>query len=371
MNFFSTYTSNTVAGSGNQWCFTAEYPQTGRVFYKIACGGKFSYSLLFSNIIDSTFSNHSPAHKNSICNQWNIHEARIGKLDRNGIPHKIEDPAVAAEVNEKVTNWSPLTFDGKTSKAVAPGEFFSTDPIEITFDAGDYLCLEMTVSGRMIPHHQETLLPAYVKTESGWKYEPKTPSVGMIGCNRTPRARIGYLGDSITQGCGTEKNTYTHWTAFLSEKLGNDYAHWNLGLGCGRADDMASDGAWLYKAKHNDIVVLCAGVNDLLHGFTAEQIIHSLTVIIDILQKQGIKVLLQTVPPFNYNGDKIEKWNTVNDHIRTVLREKADLVFDTVPLLGQPDAPHNAIYGGHPNKEGCKIWADALYEAIQNSDLLG
>lgn len=370
MDYFSTYTSNTIAGSGNQRFFTAETPRTGRVFYKIACGGTYSYSLLFSNIIDSTFSDGSWGHKNLICSQWNIHGAKIGKLHRGGIPKEISDPAVATKINENMTDLIPLTFDRKSSKNVAPGEFFATDPIDLTFDTGDYLCIEMTVSGTMIPYHKESILPAYVQTETGWKYERETPFPGMIGCNRPVRARIGYIGDSITQGCGTEPNTYTHWNAILSEKLGNDYAHWNLGLGYGRADDLASDGAWLYKAKHNDIIVLCAGVNDILQGFTAEQIIKNLTSIVDTLNKAGIKVLLQTVPPFNYVGENIEKWNTVNHYIHTVMREKVAFVFDTVPVLGNPDIPHKALYSGHPNAEGCRLWAEALYQAIQNSELL-
>ena len=49
--YFETYVSNSVAGSANQLFFSADRPQTGRIFYKIACGGEYSYSLLFSNVI--------------------------------------------------------------------------------------------------------------------------------------------------------------------------------------------------------------------------------------------------------------------------------------------------------------------------------
>ncbi len=366
MKYFDTYVSNTVAGSGNQLYFVADGVQTGRVFYKITCGGRYDYSLLFSNVIDSTFADGAKSHKNLICDEWRIHAARVGRLAADGVPAGFTSPEVAAAVNGAVTGLVPLTFDGVREKTVAPGEFFTTDPLSLNFAEGDYLCLEMTVSGSMIPYHQESLLPAFVETAAGWEYRKTTPFAGMIGCNRPVRARVGYLGDSITQGIGVAPNSYKHWNALLSDMLGQDYAFWNLGLGYGRADDLGADGAWLYKARQNDITVLCAGVNDLNRGFTAEQIIKNLTTVVDTLSVRGQKIILQTVPPFNYDELRTERWNAVNEHIKTVLSSKVALVFDTVPVLGAKDRPAQAIYGGHPNEEGSALWAEALYDACKN-----
>lgn len=365
MKYFDTYVSNSVAGSGNQLYYSAEGIRTGRVFYKIACGGRYDYSLLFSNIIDSTFADGAKSHKNLICDEWTILSARVGRLRGDGIPAKFTDPQIAAELNGAVTDFVPLTFCGLREKTVAPGEFFTTDPLFLEFCSGDYLCLEMTVFGSMIPYHEESILPAFVLSEEGWRYGKTTPFAGMIGCNRPVKARIGYLGDSITQGIGVALNSYRHWNALLSESLGPEYAFWNLGLGYGRADDIASDGAWLFKARQNDITVLCAGVNDLNRGFTAEQIIKNLTTVIDALSARGQKIVLQTIPPFNYDDLRTERWNAVNHHIKTVLSEKVALVFDTVPVLGREYAPQQARYGGHPNEEGSALWAEALAAAMK------
>jgi len=371
MKYFETYTSNSVAGSGNQFFFNMNEGEvrTGRVFYKITASGEYNYSLLFTNIMDSTFSDGSLSHKNLICDEWQIHGARIGKC--KFIPDKPLEKMTVSDSDEGadifVSDMTDVTFNSLKKKTVMPGEFFTTDPLKMIFEKGEYLCLEITFSGSMIPYHEETLLPVFVKGENGWSYSKQMPFAGMIGCDReTAKCRIGFIGDSITQGIGTEANSYKHWNARLSEKIGDEYAFWNLGIGYARAEDAATDSAWLFKAKHNDIVFVCFGVNDILQGVTEEKIKSSLNQITESLKKAGCRVILQSVPPFDYSGEKIYIWNNINRYIKEVLSKKVDAVFDNVPYLGrQGDEAHMAAYGGHPNAEGCAVWADALYESIK------
>lgn len=374
MDYFNQYTSNTYAGSGNQLFFNMPEGdiQTGRILYKITTPGTFNYSIMFSNIIDSTYSTGLISHNNLICNSWNIHCAQIGtckKINSNKEISKLIMSDNIKDINADmiISDFRKLTFNGENYKVVNPGEFFSSDPVTIHFEKGEYLCLELTFSGKMIPYHEESLLPVFVKTDSGWQYSKRMPFAGMIGCDRKVKKRIAYLGDSITQGIGTEVNSYLHWNAILSEKIGEDYSFWNLGLGFGRASDASSDGAWLYKAKQNDIVFVCFGVNDILQGSSAEQIEANLARIVGILKDAGKKVILQTIPPFDYNDTDIEKWKKVNVYIKSVLKHKVDIVFDNVPHLSRSkDQPHIAEFGGHPNACGCAVWADALYEAIKD-----
>lgn len=185
----------------------------------------------------------------------------------------------------------------------------------------------------------------------------------MVGCDRQVKGRIVYLGDSITQGIGTSMNSYTHWNAILAEKIGGEYSHWNLGLGFGRANDIASDGAWMYKAKHSDIIVICAGTNDLFRN-PEEQIRRDLCTIVDILTHNGRTVVLQTIPPFEYSEGEITAWKRLNQYIKYELADRVAMVFDVGAVIGQPDAPHTPIYNGHPNAEGCRIWGEALYKAM-------
>jgi len=365
MQYFEAYSSNTIAGSGNQHFFSLPQGEikTGRAFYKIAAPGEYAYSLLFSNIIDSTYAKGDISHKNLVCDEWQIHFARIGKV--SSLPSSKPIPEMNLEEDIVISDWQELSFRGSQSKTVAPGEFFSSDPIPLAFKKGEYLCLELTFSGPMIPYHEESILPLFVKENGKWAYCKKMPLPGMIGCDRPVTARIGYIGDSITQGIGTPINAYSHWNALLSEKIGHEYAHWNLGLGYGRANDMASGGAWLYKAKQNDILFVCYGVNDILQGFSEEQIKKDLAAIVRSLKQLNKTVILQTIPPFNYADEKIETWLRLNDYIKTELAREVDLVFDNVPCLGQNEAqPYLARYGGHPDEVGCAAWAAAFFDFL-------
>ena len=373
MNFFKSFSSNTYAAGANQHIFNmpCDEIRTGRVFYKIAQGGLYNYSLLFSNILDSTYADGSVSHRNVICDSWNILNAKVGKCPKDTFGDVFDTPEQANKINAQVSDFVPLTFNGKSSKTVSPGEFFCCDAFQYSFECGDYLCLEITFSGKTIPYHEETLLPVFKNTDNGWVYSREMPFAHMIGCDRDIKLKIGYLGDSITQGIGTPHNSYKHWTALLSEKLYNDNAYWNLGIGYARANDAATDGAWLYKVKQNDIIFICLGVNDIIQGQSAEQIKNDLDTIINILVKEKKKIILQTIPPFDYGPNNTIKWEDANNYILSELSKKVDMVFDVVSLLQESkEHPQKAKYGGHPNAEGSAIWADALYKALIQKNII-
>ncbi len=368
--FFETYSSNTCAGSGNQLIFTMAPGEvrTGRVLYKITHGGRYHYSILFSNIMDSTYNDGAVSHCNQICDSWKIHRARIGHCCGMDSSRDVTQMTMADGEGADITvgEFVELTFQGKPEITAQLGGFFSSDPVELEFCGGEYLCLELTFSGRAIPYHEESLLPVFVKTEAGWRYCREMPFAGMIGCDRRVAARIAYLGDSITQGIGTPLNSYAHWNVLLSQKLGPENGYWNLGIGYARAQDAASDGAWLYKAKKNDVVFVCCGANDVMQGIPPEQIQASLLQIVDELKKSGCKVILQTIPPYEYQEQEIPVWEKVNTYIRKELAEKVDLLFDNGPVLCLDEAhPSMPKYGGHPNAQGCAVWAEALYQACK------
>lgn len=116
------------------------------------------------------------------------------------------------------------------------------DTIDGTFANGDYSRCNMT-SGKWERKEEDAFLPSI-----------NLPVPSMVGCVRAVEKRIGFFWDSITQGIGSEKNSYGHWNAVLAEKLGEKNAYWNLGIGFARASDAATNGVWLQKAKQNDFV---------------------------------------------------------------------------------------------------------------------
>lgn len=370
MEYFGQFVSNTCAGSANQLIFSTEGDKltTGRVFYKVNVGGELDYSFLFSNIIDSTFNDGSISHNNLVCDQWFIGGARVGKCKEIPPLSDMSKLSVSddGDADIRVTELKELSFGGHKEKWVMPGEFFFSDPISLRLESGEYLCLELSFSGNMIPYHEESLLPIFIKDGDSWRYSKKMPLASMVGCKRDVSARIGYLGDSITQGIGTRCNSYLHWNALLSEKLGDEYSYWNLGIGYGRASDAASDGAWLFKAKACDIIFVCFGTNDILQGHSEEKIKDDITRITKLLKAAGKTVVLQTLPPFDYVGENVLKWQRINDFIKTSLSDIADLIFDIAPLLEVEGKPGAAKFGDHPNEDGCAVWADELFLAAKD-----
>jgi len=355
MKYFEKFVSNTLAACGNQSFFTEDGEKiiTGRVYCRVFAGGKFPYSLLYSNIMDSTYSDGSHSHKNLVCDEWTIHSIKVG------VTNSVEPSEVPSG---RLTN---LTVDGNFSKTVAPGEFFSTDPVTLDAQKGQYICIEISFSGKTIPFHQESVIPIFRLGADGWTRDVCVPVPGMVGCAREVEKRVLFMGDSITQGCGTEWNSYTHFGSVIADKIGEKYAFWDIGIGYGRADDAASDGAWLYKAKQNDVAIVCYGVNDIYQGFTAAKIVKNLGVIVDKLNERGIKVILQTPPPFDYAGANLKKWHYVNKKIKTELANRVYAVIDTVPILARNlENPQFPAYGGHPNAEGHRKWAEKILPTV-------
>ena len=332
MTYFDELSSATLAAGGNQAVCFPEGEQVGRVYYRVFAGGTYRYSLLFADTIDSTFADGSLSRAGDVCGDWEVTHLALGVCREVG-----GEPTVA------------LTIGGAPSHTVSAGEVFATDPVELSAEAGDYLCVEIGFRGEKVPCHLETQIPVFRREEDAFVPCPEVPLPSMVGCDRPVARRVGYLGDSITQGIGVAPNSYEHWNALLSEALGRQYAYHNLGLGFGRAADAAKDGAWLAKAKQNDVVTVCFGVNDLGRGRTVDEIVHDLAFIVERLKDAGCRVLLQSVPPFTYTPEKHAMWETVNRRLAAEVAPMADAFFDVVPILGE-DASR---YGGHPNEAGC------------------
>ncbi|MDO5479763.1 MAG: hypothetical protein Q4G23_11445, partial [Clostridia bacterium] len=110
----------------------------------------------------------------------------------------------------------------------------------------------------------------------------------------------------------------------------------------------------------------CLGVNSILRGYKAEEVICNLTKIVNILKSIGKKVIIQSVPPFDYSGDYIKIWECVNCRIENEIAPLCDGYFDNRNVLSKSkEEPYKTIYGGHPDNEGGKAWGNAIYEYIK------
>ena len=275
--FYARFSSDCIIGSANQELVRLDQPQTitGRCRYRLAHGGA-QFSLLFSNIIDSTYADGSVSRAGDVGGTWTIHQMRIGLRDDD----RAAEPA----------QWFPVTFDGAAEKTVTGAVTFATDPVALHARAGQTLCYELTFTGDCCPHHPEALLPVEVQTDDGFVPDKRIPLPLMIGCDRPVRRRIGFIGDSITQGIGTETGSYAHWAARIAARFPADCSAWDMGSGYARAADAAQDGAWLARAKTCDLVHVCFGVNDLYHDRrTADEVLADLQTIVRALKHARVR----------------------------------------------------------------------------------
>lgn len=352
------YVSDTLAGNANQTLLISENPdavQCGLVFIKVFGGGSLPRIFGYQGIIDSTYADGKVSKCNDVCAPWKI----------NSLGYTVTDTPEPAEAEKN--GFLPLTFDGKTSRVISGEKQVFTDPVEINAGKGRYICLKTEFSGEKIPFHPENITAIYTKGKDGtWSLSPRVPLPVFTGVKRKVKKRIAFIGDSITQGIGTDFNSYRNYAALAADKIGAGYAYWNLGIGYSRAADAAADGVWLERAKQNDIITVCFGVNDIFDEGSAEQICANLLKITSLLQRAGLKVLIQTVPPFEYEGVHLEKWLKVNSFIRTELSQRADGFLDAAEFLG--DGGGNSpvpVYGCHPDNNGNTVWAEKLVPEIE------
>lgn len=354
--YFKKYRSNTIGASGNQHMliFDKETQITAKMFFKIKKYGKFNYRLFFSNLTDSTFSDGSVSKANMSGDEYFIKEAYIGVT-----------LGFYADLEPEIR--IPVTFDKKTEKKVGKGETYWSDEFELEINEGQILLFEWTVKGTKFPYSPERVLSSFIKKDDGTYIEsPDSPHPNLIGCDFGFEKNIAFLGDSITMGCGTTKNAYHNWASYISDYLGENFSVWNIGLGYARAQDAATDGVWLEKAKQYDTINICLGVNDLLQGRSAQELKNDLTKIVEILKNENKNVGIFTVPTFDWEGKNQKAWDEVNDYIRNVLSKKVDYVFDMAHHTSQGgENKYKSLYGGHPNDFGCEIIAREFIKAIK------
>ncbi len=349
--FFDRFSSDTASGSANQVeaRFDECVQRRGELRYRLTCGGN-SYAFLFSNIIDSTFSDGSITRAGDVCGEWDILSLRAG---------------IAHEYSSEPEYMKPVTFEGSESLHVVGDMIFASDEVMLEAKKGDYLVYEITVCGQRFPYHHEITLKSVTEQDGRiLRGDNRFPVPLCIGSSRPVDKRVGFIGDSITQGCGTEADSYTHWVSVIAEGLDDDrISVWDLGIGYARAYDAASCGFWLERASHCDIVNVCFGVNDLLRCRNDMKVIEDLNRIVDYLKSRGCRVILFTLPPFDLTGDAKDYWYSVNDYIRKC--DKADEIFDFAEVLGQKEYMHRSRFGGHPNAEGCLLAGKTYLERIK------
>ena len=351
---FTTYVSNTVVSTGNNFYIEKAENITYRAYLPVEQYGELEYKFFFTNMVDSTYAKGK--------------DAFVGK---DGGAYTVSNAVIAdggTSTEDKITNRTPVTFGGKETKEVTADESYWSDPVTMNIPEGHYMVWEWTVSGEGIPCNKMSSLTSTASSADGETFEfcDEIPLPQIIGAKRDVKHTVAAIGDSITQGCQTEQMKYEFWASKISTQLGSDVAFFNCGLGWARASDAASNENWLSRVSQYDTVIVAFGTNDIVSGkyggkkSTAEEIEKYLDTIVSYLTEKGCDVILFNAPP--------QDFKETNEGIRTALNEKIPAIaekygakfFDFSALLSTEDEPGKAVYGGHPNGEGGTVVADAF-----------
>lgn len=370
---FNNYYSNTILGSGNNnlLILPDNMGRCGIMLVKPRIYGRQKYTFAYSNTVDSTYDSGSTAYANLPGESWTIEalsaadagEKELFNVDFEGTGLTTDYPV---ENLFRLNGYKEILFGGKNKKILAPDEIIFSDSAEIEIQPGHLLALRIIFSGSKIPYTSDKIVPCFTYSNGEYKCCREFPQPVFFGIEQEePKTRIAFLGDSITQGLGTATGKYEFWTSKIADKLPSErYAVWNLGLGFGRAEDASKCGCWLERAKQNDIVFVCFGVNDILQYGDAQRICTALGIIISELKKSGVKTGIFTIPPFDFEGKQADVYDYCNKYIRGTLANESDFFFDIAEILAAPDNKYSAPHGGHPDELGCSLVAEAFLKKI-------
>ena len=184
MGYFDIYSSNTIAGTSSQCFFESDgVLHTSRVFYRIFAGGRYNYSFLYTNTVDSTYLPVAGSVRNMQCDRWEMKSIRVSVC-----PKSVFDIA-AGHKNMPEMAFCEVTVDGASSKVVEPGEVFSTDAVELCAEKDDYICIEMSFVGSKMPRMNDLNIAGYELDGDKWIESNRFPVPSMIGCDRNVNLR--------------------------------------------------------------------------------------------------------------------------------------------------------------------------------------
>lgn len=376
------YVSATALSSANNHFITgtAGKTRTYRTYLRSIEHGGLTLAVWCSNSVDSTWDDGSISRANLPGGRWRIDSAFFA--DGGRAPDGSVIPGTEAA----------LTFGGKRAKDVSPGETFASDDVHVQLPEGHYLAFTWSITHLSddggIPFNIETPLASVFEAEGDAAGQASNDGYrragnvlvlpDFIGLAQEEGKRFVFLGDSITQGVRTAMDGYTYWAARISAALPEAYGAWNIGSGWARAYDAASDGAWLAKAKQADEIVIALGVNDIgTAGRSGDQVERDLHTIIAKLRaaNPAMRILLCTVPTFNFTGEQERHWRQVNAAIRGGVFA-ADRVFDIAAVLSR-EAPDDHLlqpgymtneFDPHPNGAAGKAVAEAFLAWYSRSE---
>lgn len=280
-----------------------------------------------------------------------------------------------------------LTFKGKSSVTIKPGELVTSDPIKYHLDPRDNVAIDIqfgAASSTDVTGHPGSRTTSYIATGNTTDFTNavRTDHWYIINAIETESkdgkaCAIAVMGDSITDGRGSTTNMQNRWTDVLSRKLladesTKDVAVLNFGLG-GNCVLRGGLGPTVKDRYERDLlgqegvryIIIFEGVNDLGgRGDATDKAKDIIKVYKDIIKnahKKDILVYGATVAPFKgnnyYSKNHEEGRKILNDWI--LYGGEFDGVIDFASIAADPSDKEQLnpkyLYENdwlHPNAQG-------------------
>lgn len=272
-------------------------------------------------------------------------------------------PTDSCDIDVKTAKY--LTFNGKKSVTIAPGESVYCDVMK--YHLTPLQRLSVTINyGATTPvnasSHRGSRTTSYLMQGES---KPKTKFVAEEKCDHwyniscidvqttEPTPCVAVLGNSITDGRGSTTNKQNRWTDFMAEAYGGKVGVLNLGIGGNAVVRGGLSEPALVRFDRDVLqqsgvtaVVIFEGVNDIggrkpNHQAVVKDLTDAYTTLIKKVKDAGKKVYIATIMPYQgnsyYNHFSEAARLTVNDWIRA--NKDVDGVIDFDQLVQDPANP--------------------------------
>jgi lysophospholipase L1-like esterase len=295
----------------------------------------------------------------------------------------------------------PVFFQGQERISIEAGVSLMSDPIDFPVEALSDLAISFVVAeGDITTGHlfaQQTSyvsIPGNYSATTAWPWHTLLATHPLMteawwaltGVDVLPTVSsvnaVVVLGDSITDGTGSTRNTNRRWPDYLARRLvaSNETRFMSvLNAGIGGNELLAADRlswsgdaaihrfAWdvLEQAGTTDLIILIGG-NDLFNDASAEVLINGLQHLATRSREYGLRAFGSTIAPGSYTPAQAEQWSLVNIWLREQGTHWFAGVFYFATVLAHQedktrlDPAYDSGDGLHPNDIGYQRMAEAV-----------